>query len=57
MPYLQTNDQTSLYYRDWGTGAPVVFVNSAVLIIGKRARSNTSAWDRAGRRLRLFRPK
>jgi pimeloyl-ACP methyl ester carboxylesterase len=31
MPYFQSNDQTSLYYRDWGTGAPVVFVNSAVL--------------------------
>ena len=31
MPYFETNDHTSLYYRDWGTGAPVVFVNSAVL--------------------------
>ncbi len=31
MPYFQTNDQTSLYYRDWGTGAPVVFVGSVVL--------------------------
>jgi non-heme chloroperoxidase len=31
MPYIETNDHTSLYYRDWGTGIPVVFVNSAVL--------------------------
>jgi len=31
MPFFETNDHTSLYYRDWGTGAPVVFVNSAVL--------------------------
>ncbi len=31
MPYFETSDQTSLYYRDWGTGSPVVFVNSAVL--------------------------
>jgi len=31
MPYIETNDHTNLYYRDWGTGTPVVFVNSAVL--------------------------
>jgi non-heme chloroperoxidase len=37
MPFFETNDHTSLYYRDWGMGAsvvpvvPVVFVNSAVL--------------------------
>ncbi len=31
MPFFETNDHTSLYYRDWGTGAPVVFANSAVL--------------------------
>jgi non-heme chloroperoxidase len=31
MPYIETNDHTSLYYRDWGTGLPVVFVNSHVL--------------------------
>ncbi len=31
MPFIETNDHTSLYYRDWGTGTPVVFVNSAVL--------------------------
>lgn len=31
MPYFETNDHTSLYYRDWGTGAPVVFVGSLVL--------------------------
>jgi non-heme chloroperoxidase len=26
MPFFETNDHTSLYYRDWGTGSPVVFV-------------------------------
>jgi non-heme chloroperoxidase len=31
MPFIETKDHTSLYYRDWGTGTPVVFVNSAVL--------------------------
>lgn len=28
MPYLQANDHTQLYYRDWGTGAPVLFVSA-----------------------------
>lgn len=28
MPFFETNDHTSLYYRDWGTGKPVVFVSS-----------------------------
>ncbi|QBD78157.1 alpha/beta hydrolase [Ktedonosporobacter rubrisoli] len=31
MPYFETNDHSSLYYRDWGQGAPVVFINSIVL--------------------------
>jgi non-heme chloroperoxidase len=25
MPYIATNDKTSLFYRDWGAGNPVVF--------------------------------
>jgi non-heme chloroperoxidase len=25
MPYIATNDSTSLFYRDWGAGKPVVF--------------------------------
>ncbi|HEX6553668.1 MAG TPA: alpha/beta hydrolase [Ktedonobacteraceae bacterium] len=28
MPYFETSDHTSLYYRDWGTGTPVVFLSS-----------------------------
>jgi pimeloyl-ACP methyl ester carboxylesterase len=29
MPYIKTNDHTTLYYRDWyGTGKPVVFVSA-----------------------------
>jgi non-heme chloroperoxidase len=28
MPFFETGDRTRLYYRDWGTGAPVVFVSS-----------------------------
>jgi non-heme chloroperoxidase len=31
MPYFETSDGTSLYYRDWGTGQPVVFVSSWAL--------------------------
>jgi len=31
MPFFETNDHTSLYYRDWGTGKPVVFVSSWAL--------------------------
>lgn len=31
MPFLTTNDDTRLYYLDWGTGVPVVFVNSWAL--------------------------
>lgn len=27
MPFFETPDQTSLYYRDWGTGTPVVFLS------------------------------
>jgi non-heme chloroperoxidase len=29
MPYLQTSDETCLFYRDWGQGGPVVFLASA----------------------------
>jgi non-heme chloroperoxidase len=25
MPYIETKDNTTLFYRDWGTGKPVVF--------------------------------
>jgi non-heme chloroperoxidase len=28
MPFIETNDHTSLHYRDWGTGLPVVFLSS-----------------------------
>lgn len=27
MPYLETDDGIELYYRDWGTGAPVVLIH------------------------------
>jgi pimeloyl-ACP methyl ester carboxylesterase len=27
MPYLNTSDDTTLFYRDWGTGDPMVFVH------------------------------
>jgi pimeloyl-ACP methyl ester carboxylesterase len=27
MPYLNTTDGTALFFRDWGTGDPVVFVH------------------------------
>ncbi len=26
MPFINSNDHTSLYYKDWGSGEPVVFV-------------------------------
>jgi pimeloyl-ACP methyl ester carboxylesterase len=28
MPYFDTSDQVRLYYQDWGSGQPVVFVSS-----------------------------
>jgi pimeloyl-ACP methyl ester carboxylesterase len=31
MPFFQANDQTSLFYTDWGAGKPVVFVHSWAL--------------------------
>lgn len=31
MPYMETRDGTKLYYTDWGTGQPVVFVSSWAL--------------------------
>jgi non-heme chloroperoxidase len=27
MPYLDTTDGTALFFRDWGSGSPVVFVH------------------------------
>ncbi len=31
MPFIKTDDRTSLFYKDWGTGKPVVFVSSWAL--------------------------
>ncbi|WP_194922743.1 alpha/beta fold hydrolase [Catenulispora pinisilvae] len=31
MPSIVTTDDTSLFYRDWGTGRPVVFVHSMLM--------------------------
>jgi non-heme chloroperoxidase len=28
MPFLETRDRATLFYKDWGTGKPVVFVHS-----------------------------
>ena len=27
MPYVTTEDGTSIFYKDWGTGAPVVLIH------------------------------
>jgi non-heme chloroperoxidase len=37
MPFLTTKDETSIYYKDWGTGQPVVFSHGWPL--------NADAWD------------
>ncbi|HTI13522.1 MAG TPA: alpha/beta fold hydrolase [Dictyobacter sp.] len=31
MPFITTNNQKTLYYRDWGTGTPIVFVSAWAL--------------------------
>ena len=31
MPFIQTNDGTQLFYKDWGAGQPVLFVHGWVL--------------------------
>jgi non-heme chloroperoxidase len=31
MPFIQTDDGTRLFYKDWGTGQPVLFVHGWVL--------------------------
>src|SRR5690349_1442790 len=31
MPFIQTRDHTNLFYKDWGTGKPVIFVSSWAL--------------------------
>ncbi|PFG42064.1 non-heme chloroperoxidase [Isoptericola jiangsuensis] len=38
MPFLTTPDGTDLFYKDWGTGSPVVFSHGWPL--------NADAWDR-----------
>ena len=27
MPFIETNDKTSIYYKDWGAGRPVVLIH------------------------------
>ena len=31
MPRIQTLDGTELFYRDWGTGDPIVFVHGMLM--------------------------
>jgi non-heme chloroperoxidase len=31
MPFIETGDRTSLCYKDWGTGKPVVFIHGSPL--------------------------
>jgi non-heme chloroperoxidase len=31
MPFIETRDRAGLFYRDWGTGKPVVFVHGWAL--------------------------
>src|SRR4030095_16126106 len=30
-PYIETRDGTQVFYRDWGTGAPLVFISGWAL--------------------------
>jgi non-heme chloroperoxidase len=32
MPFFETSDRTTLFYTDWGTGDPVVFVHGQGLV-------------------------
>lgn len=37
MPFITTSDNTEIFYKDWGTGQPVVFSHGWPL--------NADAWD------------
>ena len=48
MPYLNTSDGTALFFRDWGSGDPVVFVHGWGL--------NSDMWEYQLPYRRLLRP-
>ena len=55
MPFIDTKDGTSLFYRDWGDGKPVVFCAGWTLS-SDMWRSQMLALSDAGHALRRLRP-
>ena len=42
MPYVATEDGVEIFYKDWGTGQPIVFSHGWPL-----SATETGGWDRA----------
>jgi len=39
MPYVTTDDGTELFYKDWGSGQPIVFHHGWPLVLMTGTRS------------------